>query len=48
MKILLDTNVLVYAHDPGDFDRMRDAIQILDGVQFINPFSKTFDLVSWI
>ena len=33
MKILLDTDVLVYAHDPGDFDRMRDAIQILDELQ---------------
>lgn len=33
MKILLDTNVLVYAHDPGQPVRMRYAIQILDELQ---------------
>lgn len=33
MKILLDTNVLIYAHDPFDSDRMQHAVQILDEIQ---------------
>ena len=30
MKILLDTNILVYAYDPADLIRQEQAIQLLD------------------
>ncbi len=30
MNILLDTNILVYAYDPADLPRQRQAIEILD------------------
>ena len=33
MKILLDTNVLIYAHDPGQSNRLRHAVHILDELQ---------------
>jgi predicted nucleic acid-binding protein len=31
--ILVDTNVLVYAHDRGEPDKQRQAIQVLDALQ---------------
>jgi predicted nucleic acid-binding protein len=30
MKILVDTNILVYAYDPGELERQGRAIQLLD------------------
>jgi predicted nucleic acid-binding protein len=33
MKILLDTNILVYSHDPADESRQERSIQILDSLR---------------
>ncbi len=35
MKILLDTNILVYAHDPADLARQAQAIELLDRLQIL-------------
>ena len=35
MKILLDTNILVYAHDPADTARQTQAIALLDRIQLL-------------
>ncbi len=32
--ILLDTNLLVYAHDPADLSKQQKAIQIIDQINF--------------
>jgi hypothetical protein len=42
--ILLDTNVLVYACDPGE--PLKNSV--LDGVRFVNPFVADFDLAAWM
>lgn len=35
MKILLDTNILVYAYDPADLTRQMQAIELLDRLQIL-------------
>jgi predicted nucleic acid-binding protein len=35
MKILLDTNILVYAYDPADLRRQEQAIELLDRVHIL-------------
>lgn len=59
--ILIDTNVLVYAHDRGEHRKQEQANQIslvftedfpsapiIEGVQFVDPFSPSFVLEEWV
>jgi len=44
---LVDTNILVYVHDPRDRDILTEDAEhgrVLEGVHYLNPFAFAFDL----
>ncbi len=41
--LLVDTNIPVYAVDPRDPSKQQRAMDVLDGVRFVNPFDPAFN-----